>query len=370
MYLREILFVMLALAAVCQAMRQRLDGLWGIAFALLLAYGVGETMEQLLLAGGIVYREAVLMAALFPVLLFWWLQDFIRNSLSGTSCLSRVCLPVWMILAGCGVSVCIALFCRWQACGEKGLLPGGLAAFVLCCCMCVVAFAACVVFRKLSVSVEEKRRLEKLIREEEYRTRQRQEIMTASAEVRKLRHDMKNSFQLLYGLLENGSVDEAMNYIQWETRQLPDIPAAVYTSSEAVNTLLNLKMAQAKEKDILFTIKVTTDLAGIQDYDVCQLLGNLLDNAIEASVQCEKEQRRADLKLYGDRHKCLIEASNTTAGNVLENGRLPATAKKDSQNHGFGQISVADIVERYNGSMNFSEKEGQLYISVILFRRF
>lgn len=74
--------------------------------------------------------------------------------------------------------------------------------------------------------------------------------------------------------------------------------------------------------------------------------------------------------MYGDRHKCLIEVSNTTAGNVLENGRLTATAKKDSQNHGFGQISVADIVERYNGSMKFSEKEGQLYISVILFRRF
>lgn len=102
---------------------------------------------------------------------------------------------------------------------------------------------------------------------------------------------------------------------------------------------------------------------------MCAVYWALLDNAIEAACQCKEEERRVDFRLGGDRRKCLIEVSNSVAGAVLENGRLPVTTKEDACNHGLGYLSMADIVEKYNGSMKFSEKEGEFLAAVILFRK-
>lgn len=366
MGLRKILFAILALPAAGQALRRNFSGIWGGGIAFLLAFCLGETMEAALLSMGMAFREAALIAALFPALLFWWLQSFIRGSLSGGTDLRRERYILLAALSACGVCACMTdIFCRMPAAKSR---YGEAAAFFVCGLLCIAVFLICVIFRRLSLYEREYLRMGRMIREEEYRQRQKQEILAVSGEVRKLRHDMKNSCQLLYGLLEQGRVEKAMDYLAGQTSRLPDIPLAIYTGSEAVNTLLNLKQARGREMGILFTTKVTTDLAGILEYDVCRLLGNLLDNAIEAASQCEAGTGRVDLRLGGDRRKCLIEVSNSIKGAVLKNGRLPATTKEDAEHHGLGYLSVADIVEKYNGSMKLSEKEGEFLAAMVLFR--
>ncbi len=367
MYLRKLLFAILALPAAGPAIRQDFFGIWGTGIAFLLAFSMGETMEGTLLSMGVAFQEAALMAVLFPALLFWRLQSFIRGSLLAGDGLRKERCALLGALSACAVSACMTgVF--WRMPVEKGWY-GHVAAFFICSFLCMAAFLVCGLFRKLSLYERESLRMGKLIREEEYRQRQKQEILAVSGEVRKLRHDMKNSCQLLYGLLEQGRVEKAMDYLRRQTKHLPDIPLTIYTGSEAVNTLLNLKQAQGREQEILFTTKVTTELAGISEYDVCCLLGNLLDNAIEAACQCKEGERRVDFRLGGDRRKCLIEVSNSVAGAVLENGRLPVTTKEDACNHGLGYLSMADIVEKYNGSMKFSEKEGEFLAALILFRK-
>lgn len=143
----------------------------------------------------------------------------------------------------------------------------------------------------------------------------------------------------------------------------------VYTDREAVNALLNIKHAAGKRNGVALSVRVTASLTGIADYDMCHMLGNLLDNALEAAVKCDEKSRAVDLRIGGDRRKCLIEIANSVSGRVLEDGKLPKTTKQDAQNHGLGYANVKAVVEQYDGSVRMEEKNGSFLVVVLLFRK-
>lgn len=323
-----------------------------VCFAVLQACCVGRSLFAVLLAAGAAQQEAGLSAALFPALLCGGLLWCIKNWLFGIreeGCLRERTAVV--VIVGALAAVCAAteLFAEL--------------------CACAATVGVCRLFFRLERTEQQRRTVQEELILEKLKKEQQRELMKANEEIRRLRHDMKNSYQLLLGLLQQKKTEEAVRFLQQEDRQLSEIPTVVYTDREAVNALLNVKYAACRRCGTAFSVRVATGLAGIADYDMCHLLGNLLDNALEAAAGCGEKDRFVDLKIGGDQKKCLIEIVNSVSGSVLQDGKLPRTTKKDARNHGLGYVNAEAIVDQYNGSIRMEERSGSFEVAVLLFRQ-
>lgn len=102
--------------------------------------------------------------------------------------------------------------------------------------------------------------------------------------------------------------------------------------------------------------------------DLCTLLGNLLDNAIEAAEQCLSENCLIEVKITNSDEKLIIQVTNSIKDSVLsENSELIST-KNNPLEHGFGVSSIRLISKKYSGTVNYFEEDGILSCRVILYR--
>ncbi len=203
--------------------------------------------------------------------------------------------------------------------------------------------------------------------ETEFQERQYREMERTCEEIRKLQHDMKNSIQLLYGLLAQGKTEEALDWLKQENAALTGAPDVIQTQSALVGTMLNGKLNYARSMGLSVSTKILTSFSGIGERDLCRLLGNLLDNGIEAAVRTEK--KTLDLVLQGDESRLLIELENAADHPlVLEDGRAQ-TDKEDRARHGWGMRIIGQIAEKYGGTVRVENREGTVAVLVLLFRR-
>ena len=101
----------------------------------------------------------------------------------------------------------------------------------------------------------------------------------------------------------------------------------------------------------------------IRNIELCSLLGNLLDNCIEATQCCDKNRSITFCCNTTQNHFC-IHASNTYNKKLkYKNGSI-ITTKKDSSMHGFGIISIKKIVSKYNGNVSFSSNLEEFVVDV------
>ena len=186
-------------------------------------------------------------------------------------------------------------------------------------------------------------------------------------EVRKLKHDMRNHLTALSGLTGK----ERDQYLQ----DLLDAPAlntkVTFCENQTANILLASKMEQAQELQACLDIEADIpDLPGIDPMDLCSLLGNALDNALEAVAKLPTKQRRISFHARAQKGLFVTEVRNSCAFSPSRDNTegLPKTWKKDSKNHGLGLSNMQEIVERYGGRMNYQESPSEFvlffYLSV------
>ena len=98
--------------------------------------------------------------------------------------------------------------------------------------------------------------------------------------------------------------------------------------------------------------------------DLTVLLSNVLDNAIEACEKCEKPQLQ--IIISDQKNYLSILVSNSITYSVLETNPELKTTKKDKGFHGLGTVSIRNIVDKYQGMLNYSEKDGLFTCSILL----
>ena len=104
----------------------------------------------------------------------------------------------------------------------------------------------------------------------------------------KLHHDLNNHLNVLYQLLEDGNTDEAKEYIKNISTPIMKLSKTVWTGMDVIDVIINSKLEKMKEKAISFEINVEfPQNTNISSHDMCTILGNLLDNAIEAASALE-----------------------------------------------------------------------------------
>ena len=177
-------------------------------------------------------------------------------------------------------------------------------------------------------------------------------------QVRKLRHDMSNQLNVVNTFLEENNYDKAREYLKKYVGQAITKERFVNTENDIVNAVINSKILYCKNNGIKIHTTVQKTMKKIDDIDICSLLGNLLDNAIEAELKLEQADRYIVLEILIEDAAMSIFLKNRIAGPVLENNTDMGTTKLDFKNHGFGTKIISKIVRKYNGFLDYSEEDG------------
>lgn len=191
-------------------------------------------------------------------------------------------------------------------------------------------------------------------------------------QVRQDKHEMKNMFLYMQALLAEGRTDELADFLN---RQMPrhfDELTEFHTGNDMLDYLLTQKASEAREAGarVCFDVVVPADLAamGISDRDLCGLLGNLLDNAVDACRGEVLAGRDAEVRLQMrvTRGYLLVEVRNRCGLNVLALNPHLRTTKERAGEHGIGLKVVRSIVSDHDGSFQTEMENGSFVATALL----
>ena len=189
-------------------------------------------------------------------------------------------------------------------------------------------------------------------------------IQESQNRIRTLKHDMKNHILSLQTLLKQGDLEEIEKYLSSMQDFMTNPSEHVTTGNDAIDSLLNYKIQSAKERlDAVETKINIPEKLMLKSFDLNVILGNLLDNAIDAAMQTEERKLRMTMKL----EKGILNLRNSCQG--VEEGKKGSmeTTKTDRKNHGMGLSSVRRTVEKYHGDMELFCENGHMEVDIIMY---
>lgn len=197
---------------------------------------------------------------------------------------------------------------------------------------------------------------------------QEREIHALHQNARRLKHDMKNHFMVISSYLASEKYDDAKAYSAEILDKLNAMHSYVKTGNTLMNHIVNEKLHIARERNIQVKAEIENlSFAQINSMDFTALLGNMLDNAIEASLH-EKEDVREIILLISEKQGYdAICVKNRVSGSVLENNPdLVTTKESDENTHGIGLTRIKEIIEQYSGIYDIYETDGYFCFAVFI----
>lgn len=193
--------------------------------------------------------------------------------------------------------------------------------------------------------------------------------------IRGMRHDMKNTISLIMQLAA-GKEEELKAYLEELNETMDRLEFRFKTGNTVVDTLLNMKY-----HEIVSTVPdLRMDVEGlqfpeklfIQSYDIGIILGNALDNAMEACRKLKAKEPGAEtfirISSFQKRELFFMKVENSFDGRLLRRrqNEFPVTDKADRENHGIGLANIKSTAEKYQGTMDFRVKSRVFTLSVMM----
>ena len=192
--------------------------------------------------------------------------------------------------------------------------------------------------------------------------------------VRKLRHEMKNHLTNIKGLAAGEQYGEIAEYISKMDETMQELECRYATGNALTDVIVNDRWRRAEKMGIDFEVEFHP-VDGISPFDMGMILGNLLDNAIEACEKDRQEKRFIRLRVKQKKQFFLIDVENSFDGRLhwQEGSPFPLSTKERvapplMMEHGIGLKNVSDIAERYYGGVSIKVKEQIFHVTVMLQR--
>lgn len=185
-------------------------------------------------------------------------------------------------------------------------------------------------------------------------------------EVRRVKHDMKNNMIYLQNLLK-ANPEEAEKYLEKfigkTTKKTDEFSKS---GNFSIDSMLNYKNMIAKSKGLSLILEEQTPInLPYENSDLCVILGNLLDNAIEAAENSENKE--IDVRIVYVKNKLKITVKNYYTGKIKKDtGGNFISTKSDTKNHGIGLQSVTRIVDAYGGVMEVRTDHSVFQVDIII----
>lgn len=182
--------------------------------------------------------------------------------------------------------------------------------------------------------------------------RQLEEYQT---DIRRISHDINNHQTILYNLIKNESYEDALIYLEKFGSGFSNVKYEILTNNKILNTLfLNKKdMCKANNISLELHINIPKTLS-ISDFDLCIIVGNLFDNAIEACKNIESSTNKyITIKSKIINNNFVFEIKNNFNGVLNATNNKFLTSKRDPLNHGLGIYNVQSTIDKYKGIYDF-----------------
>lgn len=179
-------------------------------------------------------------------------------------------------------------------------------------------------------------------------------------------HDMKHELMYIGSCLEDNNISGAYEGLKVYLQEIKQIDKKVWTGFSFLDFVLNYKKVEIDKKNIEFELDIELQHIIIPEEDLVVMLGNLLDNAIEAAQKCEKGQRYIKVKICNINNMLLLIIKNSSSGMPqLKNGKF-VSSKEDKEVHGFGIESVKRIGKAYDGEIHFQYTENNFEVKILI----
>lgn len=196
-------------------------------------------------------------------------------------------------------------------------------------------------------------------------------ILQSAKSLQKWKHDYSNHLAVIHELIKAKSYHQLSQYVSKQRESLPQSFPIVSTGHPVIDAILTDKYAIAQSEHISFMYSVILpDHFPINDIEITGILGNLLDNSIEACTNIErKTDTHPQIKVFLKPQRSMyhIHVENSSSGNYRYklNGQLDST-KTDQKNHGKGLTNVREIAERNSGFCNITAEKDSFTADVYI----
>ena len=195
------------------------------------------------------------------------------------------------------------------------------------------------------------------------------EVENMYKQIRGWRHDYMNHIQAMKSYAASGDMEAIARYLDELDSDLTTIDAAIKTGNKMADAILNSKISLARSLKINIVADAQIAVAlNTSQLDLCIIIGNLLDNAIEACLALPEEERKIRIYMEMKNTQLYMSFTNTAAPGKKQKlggagGRFASTK---GAGHGFGLARVDNIVERHGGYINRNSEDGAYTTEVLL----
>lgn len=193
-----------------------------------------------------------------------------------------------------------------------------------------------------------------------------QEVENMYRQIRGWRHDYRNHIQVMKALAASGDLAGIQAYLDELDTDLNTVDTVIKTGNAMADAILNSKISLAKSRHIAVRADAHIPVKlRMSELDLCVILGNLFDNAIEASLALPEEQRM--IRVYMDMKgtQLYISFTNfTAAAKQHKIGRRFATTK--GSGHGFGLVRIDNIIDRLDGYLSRNSEDGAFTTEILI----
>ena len=173
-----------------------------------------------------------------------------------------------------------------------------------------------------------------------------------NANMKAFRHDIKHHMIQISALNDSGNKEKLGLYINEVMEALYEVTPICYTGNSSVDGMLNYMLQKAKDKGIEVSSRITIpEDIKVSSYDMNIILGNLIDNAIEANEGVDESH--IDLVMKYVNESLVLEISNTFGNRIIKNNGEFVSTKKDCNDHGYGIRNIKKVLEKYESTIIF-----------------
>lgn len=233
---------------------------------------------------------------------------------------------------------------------------------LVCVLVCFVFFYSFIMNNRTNKAQFEMIALRNQLLEENYEMLN--DIYSQNAE---LYHDLNNHLDALYQLLDSNMVTEAKEYIERIGDPVKILNKISWTGVDVIDVILNSKFKRAEKYgiDLIYNVEFPVN-SGIKPSDMCTILSNLIDNAIEAVAKSDDE-KEIKVTMRKINNFITIQVINAICVPIrIRDGKI-VTTKNDAASHGWGMQSVKAAAEKYEGTVKYSYDNQQFIVTVVLF---
>jgi len=194
---------------------------------------------------------------------------------------------------------------------------------------------------------------------------QRDEIERLHENTRRLKHDMKNHIMVIASYLNNNETEKAKEYLSLVLDSLNKVYSYIQTGNSVLNYIINSKLEYAHSKGVEFKAEIENlPFSKMGSVDFSALLGNALDNAVEASVK--EKCGFVYVGIVKKRGYDTILIKNRIIKSVLGKNPSLVSDKENKESHGYGIKQIKSITEKYDGILDIYEENNMFCVNIMI----